>query len=60
MHIENQLSLVFLVIKMTLKRFLEGFLLSLTKSLTKNPSRKRFDVILMGKKAPKSITDLED
>ena len=42
--------LVFLVIKITLKRFLEGFLVRLTKSLTKNPSRNRFNVILMGKK----------
>ena len=53
-------TLVFLVIKIPLQRFLEGFLVrllvSLTKnpsrnrSLTKNPSRNRFNVILMGKK----------
>ena len=35
---------------MTLKRFLVGFVVTLTKSLTKNPSRNRFNVILLGEK----------
>jgi hypothetical protein len=42
------LSLVFLPIKITLKRFLAGFLVRLT--ITKNPSRNRLNVILMTKK----------
>ena len=40
------LSLVFSIIKITLKRFLEEFLVRLSK----NPSRNRFNVILIGKK----------
>ena len=42
----GSLSLVFLHIKITLKQFLEGFLIRLLVSLTKN----RFNVILMTKK----------
>ena len=39
----------------TLKRFLEGFLVRLTKSLTKNPSRNRISWILMGKMMTKNF-----
>ena len=46
----NALSLVFLPIKITLKQFIERFLVRQTKSLTKNPSRNRFNVFLMTKK----------
>ena len=46
----SHLGLVFLVIKITLKRFLEEFLVRLLVSLTKNPSRNRFNVISMTKK----------
>ena len=35
----NNLSLVFLPIKITLKRFIERFFVRKTKSITKNPSR---------------------
>ena len=45
-----ELSLVFLPIKIILKRVLEGFLVRFLVSLTKNPSRNRFNVILMTKK----------
>ena len=44
------LSLVFLVFRITLKHFLEGFLVRLTKSFTKNPSRNCISWILMGNK----------
>ena len=43
------LSLVFLPIRITLKRFLEGFLVRNLLSLTKNSFKNRFYVILMTK-----------
>ena len=46
----SRLKPSFLVIKITLKRFLEGFLVRLLVILTKKFSRNRFNVILMGKK----------
>ena len=52
------LTLVFLVTKITSKQFLEGFFVKRLSSLTENPSRNNFNLILMTKKTRLNFNEL--